>query len=69
MKGAKQSRVDELYSRVEALEQMALMTFDMANKTRHIMTRIDNYQEAYDKYLADKDKLMETKEIDLTDEK
>lgn len=69
MKGAKQSRVDELYSRVEALEQMALMTFDMANKTRHIMTRIENYQEAYDKYLADKDKVMETKEIDLTDEK
>lgn len=69
MKGAKQSRVDELYSRVEALEQMALMTFDMANKTRHIMTRIDNYREAYDKYLADKDKVMETKEIDLTDEK
>ena len=69
MKGAKQSRVNELYSRVEALEQMALMTFDMANKTRHIMTRIDNYQEAYDKYLADKDKVMETKEIDLTDEK
>ena len=69
MKGAKQSRVDELYSRVEALEQMALMTFDMANKTRHIMTRIENYQEAYDKYLADKDKIMETKEIDLTDEK
>ena len=69
MKGAKQSRVDELYSRVEALEQMALMTFDMANKTRHIMTRIDNYHEAYDKYLADKDKVMETKEIDLTDEK
>ena len=69
MKGAKQSRVDELYSRVEALEQMALMTFDMANKTRHIMTRIDNYQEAYDKYLTDKDKVMETKEIDLTDEK
>ena len=69
MKGAKQSRVDELYSRVEALEQMALMTFDMANKTRHIMTRIENYQEAYEKYLADKDKVMETKEIDLTDEK
>ena len=69
MKGAKQSRVDELYSRVEALEQMALMTFDMANKTRHIMTRIENYQEAYDKYLADKDKVMETNEIDLTDEK
>lgn len=69
MKGAKQSRVDELYSRVDALEQMALMTFDMANKTRHIMTRIENYQEAYDKYLADKDKVMETKEIDLTDEK
>lgn len=69
MKGEKKSRVDELYSRVEALEQMTLMTFDMANKTRHIMTRIENYQEAYDKYLADKDKVMETKEIDLTDEK
>jgi len=68
MKGAKQSRVDELYSRVEALEQMALMTFDMANKTRHIMTRIENYQEAYDKYLADAEKVKETKQIDLTDE-
>jgi len=32
------------------------------------MTRIDNYQEAYDKYLADAEKVKETKQIDLTDE-
>ena len=69
MKGAKQSRVDELYSRMEALEQMALMSFDMANRTRHIMTRIEGYQGAYDKYRADSEEVKETKQIDLTDEK
>ena len=54
---------------MEALEQMALMTFDMANRTRHIMTRIEGYQGAYDKYRADSEEVKETKQIDLTDEK
>lgn len=69
-KRSKESRVDELYSRIEALEQMALMTFDMANRTRHIMTRIEGYSEAYDKYKADSDEGKEVKElnVDLTNE-
>ena len=68
MKGAKSSRVDELYSRLESLERLAMITFEMANKTRHIMTRIDGYQAAYDKYQIDADAVREPKEmnIDLT---
>lgn len=61
----KQSRVDELYSRVEMIEQVMATTFDMANKMRHIMTRLDGYSDAYDKYLADVDSVKETKEINI----
>lgn len=61
----KQSRVDELYSRVEMIEQVMATTFDMANKMRHIMTRLDGYSDAYDKYLADIDSVKETKEINI----
>jgi len=50
---------------------MALMTFDMANRTRHIMTRIEGYAGAYEKYKADSDEGKEVKElnVDLTNEK
>lgn len=70
MKGAKSSRVDELYSRLESLERLAMITFEMANKTRHIMTRLDSYQEAYDKYQVDADAVREPQElnIDLTED-
>lgn len=70
MKGAKSSRVDELYSRLESLERLAMITFEMANKTRHIMTRLEGYQEAYDKYQVDADKVREPQElnIDLTED-
>ena len=70
MKGAKSSRVDELYSRLESLERLAMITFEMANKTRHIMTRLEGYQEAYDKYQEDADKVREPQElnIDLTED-
>lgn len=61
----KQSRVDELYSRVEMIEQVMSTTFDMANKMRHIMTRLDGYTEAYDKYLADLDSVKAAKEINI----
>lgn len=64
-KSGKESRVDELYSRIEALEQMALMTFDMANKTRHIMTRIEGYENAHDKYQADSDALKKPQELNI----
>lgn len=64
-KSSKESRVDELYSRIEALEQMALMTFDMANRTRHIMTRIEGYAGAYEKYKADSDEGKEVKELNV----
>jgi len=70
MKGAKSSRVDELYSRLESLERLAMITFEMANKTRHIMTRLEGYQEAYGKYQEDADKVREPQElnIDLTED-
>lgn len=70
MKGAKSSRVDELYSRLESLERLAMITFEMSNKTRHIMTRLEGYQEAYDKYQVDADAVREPQElnIDLTED-
>ena len=70
MKGAKSSRVDELYSRLESLERLAMITFEMANKTRHIMTRLEGYQGAYDKYQVDADVVREPQElnIDLTED-
>jgi hypothetical protein len=47
-----------------------MITFEMANKTRHIMTRLEGYQEAYDKYQEDADKVREPQElnIDLTED-
>lgn len=62
--------MDDLQTRIDALEQVTSMTFDMANKMRHIMTRLDNYEAAYDKYLADVDAVRKADEINIeVDEK
>ena len=62
--------MDDLQTRIDALEQVTSMTFDMANKMRHIMTRLDNYEVAYDKYLADVDAVRNADEINIeVDEK
>ena len=55
MSEKKKSRMDRLAERVDHLEEALAVTFEMANKMRHIMTRLENYQEAYDKYLSDVD--------------
>jgi hypothetical protein len=55
MSEKKKSRMDSLATRVEHLESALATTFDMANKMRHIMTRIEGYSDAYDKYLKDID--------------
>lgn len=62
--------MDDLQTRIDALEQVTSMTFDMANKMRHIMTRLDNYEAALDKYLADVDAVRKAEEINIeVDEK
>jgi hypothetical protein len=47
--------MDKLAQRVDDLEQALALTYEMANKTRHIMTRIEGYSDAYDRYNKDVD--------------
>jgi hypothetical protein len=55
MSEKKKSRMDKLAQRVDDLEQALALTYEMANKTRHIMTRIEGYSDAYDRYNKDVD--------------
>lgn len=55
MSEKKKSRMDKLSQRVDDLEQALALTYEMANKTRHIMTRIEGYSDAYDRYNKDVD--------------
>lgn len=66
MSEKKKSRMDRLSERVEDLEQATALTFDMANKMRHIMTRLNNYEEAYEKYQKDIDNVAFEMNIDAT---
>ena len=47
--------MDSLMKRVDDLEQALAVVYEMANKTRHIMTRIEGYSDAYDRYNKDID--------------
>lgn len=68
MSEKKKSRMDKLAQRVDDLEQALALTYEMANKTRHIMTRIDGYSDAYDRYNKDVDNVAMQLDINASDE-
>ena len=64
----RQSKMDSLMKRVDDLEQALALTYEMANKTRHIMTRIDGYSDAYDRYNKDIDNVSMQIDINASNE-
>lgn len=60
--------MDSLMKRVDDLEQALALTYEMANKTRHIMTRIDGYSDAYDRYNKDIDNVSMQIDINASNE-
>lgn len=49
----KKSRVDKLYDRLDILERKNVTLQHVIGDMRHILVRLDNYSEAYEKYEAD----------------
>lgn len=49
----KKSRVDKLYDRLDVLERKNVTLQRVIGDMRHILVRLDNYSEAYEKYEAD----------------
>lgn len=49
----KKSRVDKLYDRLDILERKNVTLQRVIGDMRHILVRLDNYAEAYEKYEAD----------------
>ena len=64
----RQSKMDSLMKRVDDLEQALALTYEMANKTRHIMTRIEGYSDAYDRYNKDIDNVSMQIDINASNE-
>ena len=65
----KRTRQEQFEDRLRNLEELAALTFDMANKTRHIMTRLDNYAPAFEEYTKAMDKTIDEIDVDLTQDK